>query len=296
MSGGAVWLNGDFVERDEAKVSAFDAAVQHAVGLFETMHSVGGEVWRLDRHLERLIDSARMLGLSESLKFNPLRETVRRVVEKAGLERGRVRLTITGGDLNMLASSGHGPHDPTVLIVAQPATAYPAEMLGRGVMATIADGRVNPLDPFAGHKTLNYWPRLRALQQASSAGAGETIFLQVTNHLAGGAVSNLFLVKNGALLTPIARGEEDAGAMAAPVLPGITRQAVIDAAEAVGVGCARRMLSVEDLLEADEAFLTNTSWGVLPVVQIEKSPIGDGAPGELTRRLREAIDAERASL
>jgi branched-subunit amino acid aminotransferase/4-amino-4-deoxychorismate lyase len=296
MSGGAVWLNGDFVERDEAKVSAFDAAVQHAVGLFETMHSVGGEVWRLDRHLERLIDSARILGLSESLKFNPLRETVRRVVEKAGLERGRVRLTITGGDLNMLASSGHGPHDPTVLIVAQPATAYPAEMLGKGVMATIADGRANPLDPFAGHKTLNYWPRLRALQQASSAGAGETIFLQVTNHLAGGAVSNLFLVKNGALLTPIARGEEEAGALAAPVLPGITRQAVIDAAEAIGVGCARRMLSVEDLLEADEAFLTNTSWGVLPVVQIEKVLIGEGAPGELTRRLREAIDEERASL
>ncbi|MFG0273925.1 MAG: aminotransferase class IV [Phycisphaerales bacterium] len=286
MAQGCVWLNGEFVERDSARIGAFDAGFQHAVGLFETMGARGSAVFRLDDHLDRLIRSARTLGLSDSLKFNPLREAVRRVAEKAGLERARIRLTVTGGDLNMLAASGASDHTPTILIVAQPATPYPEAMFERGVGVTVSDLRVNPLDPFEGHKTLNYWRRLRALQTASSAGAAETIVLQVTNHLAGGAVSNVFLVRDGALATPIAQGEEAGGAMAAPVLPGITRAFVMEAADAMGVGTARKMLALEDLLDADEVFLTNSSWGVLPVVQVEGKAIGSGAPGELTRALR----------
>jgi branched-subunit amino acid aminotransferase/4-amino-4-deoxychorismate lyase len=286
MVGGCVWLNGEFVERDAARVSAFDAGFQHAVGLFETMGGRGEQIFRLDEHLERLINSARTLGLSEDLKFNPLREAVRRVAKKAGLERLRIRLTVTGGDLNLLGATGKSEHTPTILIVAQPATEYPDQMFERGVGVTVSDLRVNPLDPFEGHKTLNYWRRLRALQVASSAGAAETIVLQVTNHLAGGAVSNVFLVRDGALATPIAQGEEAGGAMAAPVLPGITRGFVIEAADALGVGCARKMLSIEDLLDADEVFLTNSSWGVLPVVQVEGKAIGSGSVGEVTRSLR----------
>jgi branched-subunit amino acid aminotransferase/4-amino-4-deoxychorismate lyase len=286
MAQGCVWLNGEFTERADARVSAFDAGFQHAVGLFETMSARGSEVFRADEHLNRLIRSARTLGLSDSLKFNPLREAVRRVAEHAGLERARIRLTVTGGDLNMLGATGKSDHTPTILIVAQPATQYPDAMFERGVGVTVSDLRVNPLDPFEGHKTLNYWRRLRALQTASSAGAAETVVLQVTNHLAGGAVSNIFLVRDGVLQTPIAQGEEAGGAMAAPVLPGVTRGFVIDAADAMGVGCARKMLAIEDLLDADEVFLTNSSWGVLPVVQVEGKAIGSGAPGELTLGLR----------
>jgi len=288
-----VWLNGAFVDRAEARVGAFDAGLQHGVGLFETMLAAGERVVGLDAHLDRLIVSARDLGLSDALKFNPLREAVRRVAQRARegatddeKPRWRIRLTITGGDLNLLASTGRSGHTPTILIVAQPATRYPEEMFERGVRATISDLRVNPLDPFEGHKTLNYWRRLRVLQAASSAGAGEAIVLQVTNHLAGGAVSNVFLVRGGALATPIARGEEAAGAVPAPVLPGITRAFVIEAGESLGVGCAQKMLSVEDLLDADEVFLTNSSWGVLPVTQVEGKAIGAGVPGELTRALR----------
>lgn len=290
MGQGCVWLDGAFVERERALVSAFDAGLQHAVGLFETMSAVGGRVRMLDDHLERLIDSARTLGLSESLRFNPLREAVRRVAERAGPERARIRLTVTGGDLNMLASGGARAHDPTVLIVAQPATAYPAAMFERGVRVTIADLRINPLNPFEGHKTLNYWARLRELQVAAAKGAGEAVTLQVTNHLCGGAVSNVFLVKDGALSTPIARGEEEAGAIPSPVLPGITRRAVMGLAEGMGIDCARRMLSVEELLGADEVFLTNSSWGVLPVTQVEARVIGSGGVGEVTRSLREGVD------
>lgn len=285
---GSVWINGQFVERAEARLSAFDAAVQHAVGLFETMLAVNGRVFRLFEHLDRLQRSARELGLTESLRLNPLGEAVQRVVEESALDRARVRLTVTGGDLNLLASGGPGPVDPTVMIAAQPATPYPAEMFERGVMAVIGALRLNPLDPTQGHKTLNYWARLRELQHAARAGAGEAILLQVTNHLGGGAVSNLFLIKDGAVLTPIARGEEDPAptALRSPVLPGVTRRAVLDFAADMGLACEARMLTVDDLLGADEAFLTNSSWGVLPVVRIEAAPIGTGAPGPATRALR----------
>jgi branched-subunit amino acid aminotransferase/4-amino-4-deoxychorismate lyase len=159
-------------------------------------------------------------------------------------------------------------------------------MVQRGVSATIADARANPLNPFEGHKTLNYWWRLRALQHASSRRAGEAIVLQVTNHLCGGAVSNIFLVKDNTLLTPIARGEEEQGALPSPVLPGVTRRTIIEQAEAIGLGCGRQMLSVEQMLDADEVFLTNSGWGVLPIVKVEAEAIGDAIPGPVTNRLR----------
>lgn len=288
-----VWLNGRFLSREQAQVSAFDAGFQHGVGLFETMLAAGpdGRVFHLHRHLERLERSARALGLTDSLKPRALAELIETVVARAELSddsrRARVRLTITGGDLNLLSSTGRGPVDPTILIVVQPATAYPEEMFTRGVRALVADIKANPLDPFAGHKTLNYWWRLHELQRAASARAAEAIVLQVTNHVCGGAVSNLFIVKDGSLLTPIARGEEEPGGLPSPALPGITRSAILDAADLMRIGCARRMLTINDVMEADELFLTNSSWGVLPVTHVEAHTVGAGTPGPVTLSLRE---------
>lgn len=296
-----VWLNGRFVPLEDAKVSAFDAGLQHGVGLFETMLARDGRVLHLDRHLNRLDNSARALRLTESLHLDPLREAVEMTLAKNDLAEARIRLTLTGGDLNLLtreAGKRANATQPTILIHAQPPTQYPAEMFEKGVLVTIADARLNPLDPFAGHKTLSYWPRLSALQEAARKGAGEAIWFTVSNHLAGGSVSNIFLVKGGALLTPIVRGEEEevAGAgfaasggvrLPSPVLPGITREWILGEADDLGIHIARRMLDIDDLLNANEVFLTNSSWGVLPVVQVERAKIGPGAIGEVTKQLRE---------
>ena len=318
-----VFLNGRFVSQDDTRVSAFDAGLQHGVGLFETI--LGGidddqNSWafRLEAHLERLTDSARLLGLSDQLRAAPLGQAVHRTIAESGLNRARVRVTVTGGDLNLLgrrvAGTGEradesGPEvQPTILIVAQPATEYPPEMFDRGVVAAIADLRINPLDPMAGHKTLTYWARLRELRAAAERHAGEALVFQVTNHLAGGCVSNAFVVKDGRLLTPIARGQEAEPhaptsrgvAVPSPVLPGITRAWAIEWAEARGIEVERRMLTIEDVLSADEVFLTNSSWGVLPVVRVEKETIGGGGAGELTSSARQgwlgAIEAASQSL
>jgi branched-subunit amino acid aminotransferase/4-amino-4-deoxychorismate lyase len=324
-----VWLNGRFMPADEAQLSAFDAGVQHGIGLFETMLAVWDaadqrpRVLDLDRHLRRLADSARELRLTEALRTDRLADAVDMAVERTALvdpeRRARVRLTLTGGDLNLLhrpmpsaepndadgpaptqPSQPSQPGDPTILIAVTPAQQYPAAMFDRGVRLTIADPRANPLNPFEGHKTLNYWWRLRALQDAAAKGAGEALVLQVTNHVAGAAVSNLFAVKDGTLRTPIARGEEERiaqgkAAMPSPVLPGVTRGRIIELAAARGIGCDTRMLSIDDVLDADEVFLTNSSWGVLPAVAVEAKAIADGNPGPITADLRRAWLAEPAS-
>lgn len=291
----SVFVDGVMMTREEAKVSAFDASVQHGVGLFETMHAFstadGVVVEDLDGHMDRLQESAAVLGLSDDLKTGALGEAVVETVRRARYKNTRVRLTVTGGDLNMLQSGGGGGHRPTILIQAQPVTAYPDEMFENGVMATIAEARANPLDPTAGHKTLNYWWRLRELQASAGKGAGESIVLQVSNHLCGGCVSNLFVVSEGKLITPIARGEEsgEAHALPSPVLPGITRARVKEVAKKMGIGVEVRMMTIDDLLDADEVFLTNSSWKVLPVVKVEAEVIGNGEPGGVTRKFREAI-------
>ncbi len=298
----AIWLNGEFTERDSAMVSALDAGVQHGVGLFETMHASGGRVFRLHDHLARLQRSARTLGLTESLRINPLAEAVRRTVERAGEDRARVRLTLTGG-------AGHGAPgrpgvegaDPTILIVAQRATEYPEAMFERGVAVALAETRISHADPCAGHKTLNYWWRLRELRIAGARGGAEALLFDTTNHLACGMVSNVFLVRDGLLRTPPAWGEYEAGAPAdapdpraasggaapaRPTLPGITRMAVLDGAGELGLECAALPLTIEDVLGADEVFLTNSGWGVLPVTRIEGHVVGAGAPGPVARELR----------
>lgn len=283
-----VWLNGKFVDRDAAQVSIFDAGFQHAVGLFETMLARNGSVFRAEQHMRRLAASALDLLLSERLRIEPLIEAVNLAVQRNNLSDARVRLTVTGGNLNMLQSEGKPQVDPTIVIVAQPPTAYPEHFFERGVIATIADSRMNPLDGMAGHKTLNYWPRIRALQDAAAKRAGEAIWFSVSNHLACGCVSNLFLVKDGAMFTPYARGEEEHGSLAAPVLPGVTRAAIRELAESMDIDCTLKMLDIHELLAADEVFLTNSSWGVLPVVGVERERIHEGEVGPVTRKLRDA--------
>lgn len=331
-----VFLDGRFISQNEARVSAFDAGFQHGVGLFESLTGgVGshGAPWalHLEEHLERLALSASELGLVSGLRLAELSDAVLKTIEHDGASLCRVRMTITGGDLNMLSRQGAGTSPgpqraedsggadarpatrPTLMIVAQPATAYPEEMFRDGVSVRVADMKANPLDPFAGHKTLNYWPRLRELRAAADVGAAEALVLQVTNHLAGGCVSNALVVKDGTLTTPIARGEEEQVAAASdrvtgdddpvtgvarggiaapsPVLPGITREWALGWAVSNGLRISRRMVTISQVLDADEIILTNSSWGVLPVVRVEARQIGSGSVGRVAASLREAWKA-----
>lgn len=306
-----VFLNGQFIDDlAGARVGALDAGLQHGVGVFETLTAGvhGDRPWalHLDEHVERLAASAAELGLSRALRVGPLGEAALETVRRAGHARARVRITITGGDQSMLgaaqaATSGGAPapkpaHEATVLIVAAPATEYPRAMFERGVRVVLADAKANPFNPHESHKTLNYWWRLRALQHAAGAQAGEAMVFSVTNHLCGGCVSNVLLIKDKQAFTPVARGEEQddprsrlttGAALPSPVRPGVTRGWAIDELIGEGTVVHRQLLTIDDVLKADEVMLTNSSWGVLPVTAVEAHTVGDGAPGPVTKMLME---------
>lgn len=298
-----VYLNGKMVDASQATVGVFDAGFQHAAGLFETMGVYHRRAFRLTQHLDRLQRSADELGLAPLLDTDELHRAVDLTIQHNPFDHARLRLTLTPGVIpgilsGILSSTPprRGPSidqeqnsHPTVLVVATPPTQYDPACFDRGIAVTIAPAAGNPLDLTAGHKTLSYWSRLRVLRQAALEGAGEAIWFDAKHHLASGSISNLFIIKNNQLMTPFARGESSIGSSAAPVLPGVTRAAVIELAQNARLPVQRRMLTVDDLRTADEVFLTNSSWLVLPVTRVGSSRIGDGQVGLHTRKLRTAL-------
>lgn len=276
-----VHLNGVMVAEDDARVSVFDAGLQHAVGLFETMRTYAGKFFRLREHVERLIGSAAALGLPPVGDAPSLEQAVRRTVSENNLSDARVRLTVTRGRLG----SAENP-TPTVIVTAASLTPYPPELYEKGMSVAVSDVRQNETDPTARHKTLLYFPRLLALEIARKKACGEALFFNTQKHLAEGAISNVFLIKEGALLTP---------GLETGVLPGITRRAVLDLAPDEGIRTIEKTLTIQDLLAADEVFLTNSIMEVMPVVKIERHAVGDGTPGPRTRRLLERYAATAAA-
>ncbi|MDA1008320.1 MAG: aminotransferase class IV [Planctomycetota bacterium] len=298
-----VWLNGAFVSLDTAHVSLFDAGLQHGVGLFETMRASGGRVIHLEEHLQLLAESARALSLTQRLHTEPLADAVRMTLERSRLDDARIRVTVTGGDLNLLsrakqASAGTGGakglHDPTIGIVAQPASLYPPELIESGIAVTVADDRISAVDSMQGHKTLNYWGRLRALQDAAHQGCSEALWLSTTGHVVGGSTSNAILVRDGTLIAPVARGESDDEK--SPIRPGTVRSFILSWAAGLGIPVERRAVGGGELVQADELVLTNSSWGVMPVVKIESHQVGSGRPGALAAAMIEAWHKELAGI
>ena len=283
-----MWINGTFVDGDDAKVSVFDAGFQHGVGLFETMVAKSGVVFRAAEHMARLADSAATLRLTENLQVDPLVEALGLILKENNQESARVRLTVTGGDLNLLQRTGSsGGGDPTIVIQTQPLTEYPPSFFKNGVLVSIASGRVNPYELGAGHKTLNYWPSLLNLQLAAMQQCGESLLLTPSAFVAGGCVSNIFIVNGDTLFTPVARGEENEQDEPSAVLPGITRSAIVQLAGGLGIETSRKSLTLDDVLSADEVFLTNSSWGVLPVVGLLAAVLDDGSPAEQSHAIGE---------
>jgi branched-chain amino acid aminotransferase len=272
-----VYVNGAMVAEDDARVSVFDAGFQHGVGLFETLRTYGGKFFRLRRHVERLLGSAAALGLPPIGSAEELEAAVRRTVAENGLADARVRLCATRGRLGNADSP-----TPTVVVTAAALTPYPAELYENGMAVAVADIRQNETDPTSRHKTLLYFPRLLALEIARKKGCGEALFFNSAKHLAEGAISNIFLVEDGALFTP---------SLETGILAGVTRAAVIELASAEGIKTVEKTLTIHDLLTASEVFLTNSIMEVMPVVRVERHQVGDGRPGIRTRLLREKYAA-----
>jgi branched-chain amino acid aminotransferase len=274
MMSGKVFLNDGLIEADDAHLSVSDSGFLYGAGLFETMRCRNGVVFRLQDHLDRLFASATALSIVHPYKKEYITESVYAVLDANELVDARLRLTLTGGPPTGPAEDG----TPTLLITATTFQPYPDEYYRAGVTVVLCPFRQSGAEPTCGHKTTSYFSRLLALNLAHHKRAAEALWFTTDNRLAEGCVSNVFLVKDAVLYTP---------PIETPVLPGIARKTVAESARQASIELVEKDLVIADVLEAQEAFLTNVIMEILPVVRVEKHTVGTGEVGPTTKKLRE---------
>ncbi len=277
-----VFLNGGFVSAQEAKISVWDGGWLHGAGLFETMRAYDGNILALDAHIDRLMNSAEKLLFPFERSDLPLTSEFAELLSKNELSNARIRLTATAGPTLETGSAEEEPAGDrpklTICATAQKMTPYPPELYKSGMTVALCPHKVSPSDPLAGHKCTAYMQRLLGLRSAHAIQCSEALWFTTSNQLAEGCVSNVFLVKGGTLFTPT---------LETPVLPGIVRAAVLNIAAEQELGVEEKALTIDNLLDADEVFLTNSIMEIMPVGRIEKKEIGSGKPGAVTQGLAE---------
>lgn len=268
-----VYLNGSLIPRSQARISALDYGFLYGFGLFETMRAYGGQVFRLDSHLNRLARSAEILGLP--IQALNLKGAVRDTIHANKLSDARVRITISIGEGGMVPDPS-ACTQPTVLIVAGHYKPYPKQVYERGFRAVVSSIRRNSQSPLSRLKSANYLENMLAKQEARAAGVDEAICLNEKGLLAEASMSNIFLVNDGVLRTP---GEESG------ILPGITREVVLELASQLGINTFEQDIRLDELFQTQEAFLTNSLMEIMPLTEIDGKPVGSGEPESVTRRL-----------
>jgi len=270
-----VYLNGDIVPAAEAAIGVFDSAVMHGASVFTTMLARNGVVFRLDRHLARLMDTAAKMCLRTSATADSLAAATGQLLAANGLADARVRITLSPG-----STRGDKDSPATTLITADPLGRPPADWYDKGISVVVSSFRQFRGDPLGGYKTGCYFSRILARQEAAAKGAEEAIWYTQDNLLAEACFCNVFLVVGGGVMTP----PRDT-----PVLPGIVREAVLELCEELGIARQEATpLTVRQMLSAEEMFLTSSVSGIRPVARVERHLVGQGKPGEITRRLMAA--------
>jgi branched-chain amino acid aminotransferase len=274
-----VWVNGERMASDAMHLSALDRGFTLADGIFETMLVRHGVIFRLERHLQRLRDGARVLriGLPYTIE-SELEEAARTAAGASGKEAAAVRLTVSRGP----GAHGLAPRDVAtgvVVITADALPAFPAALYEHGLTALTASARRDERALTSGVKTLAYTEAIASLGRARDEGADEVIFLDTEGHVSEASASNIFIVSGAALVTP---------PLSCGVLPGITREAMIELAATIGVQVMERPVSPSELSGADEAFLTSSLRGIAPLVRVDGRAIASGSVGQVTRELSAA--------
>ena len=267
MSDPVLWLDGQLVPAGDARVSPFDHGLLVGDGVFETLRVYDGVPFAWTRHHRRLERSADGLGLTAP-SSQELRAAVDAVLAANRLTDGRVRLTVTGGPSPLGSERGDGP--PTVIVVAAPATPWPAT-----VDVVVVPWSRNENGAVAGLKTTSYAENVRALAYARERDAGEAVFLTTRGELCEATGSNVFVVRDGVVRTPPA----DAGC-----LLGVTRALVLELCAEDGVRAEEATLGPEALHDADEAFLTSSTREVQPIGRVDGRVL-PAAPGPASEKL-----------
>ena len=270
-----IYLNGKFVDKEDAKISVFDHGLLYGDGVFEGIRLYSGCVFKLDEHLERLEFSAKAILLDLPMSREELAEAVCECLRQNELQDGYVRLVVTRGPGHLgLSPDGCGPAG--VIIIADNIQLYPEELYETGLkIITVPTRRINAAALPPAVKSLNYLNNILAKIEAKKVGFQEALMLNDKGEVAECTGDNVFVYSKSVLYTP----PLDSGS-----LRGITRGTVMDIAEELGVELREQALTRYDLWTAEECFLTGTAAEVIPCVEVDHRSVGSGQPGEMTKR------------
>jgi D-amino acid aminotransferase len=270
-----IFLNDKFIEAAEARVSPLDKGFLLGDGLFETIRIYEGRPFQLNDHLNRLQCSLKLARFPISISNSKLKAVLSRLIQINRLNEAFARITITRGKSEPIWQYRSKSTQPTLLVMALPFKPYPKSFYQKGLKAITMVGSHLPRIGNTVLKSTSFQGNLLAREAAEDAGAQEMIFLSENGQLIEGSTSNIFLIKDRCIITPITD----------KILPGIARRTVLFLADNLGIQTKETHPTLGDLQQADEAFLTNSLMEVMPLTFVNGSPIGSGRPGPLTKEL-----------
>ena len=273
-----IYLDGKYVEKDEAKVSVFDHGVLYGDGIFEGIRAYNGRIFRLDDHLKRLDESARAILLKLPVSIKEIEKAIIETVRLNNLKDAYIRLVVTRGVGDLGLDMRKCKQGATLFIIADRIELYPEEFYEKGltlITSTIRQKGLDQVTPSV--KSLNYLANILARAEATAAGAQEAIMLNSSGHVSECSGDNIFFIKDGKIFTP---------PTSAGILVGVTRNVVMELCEKkLGVKVIERNFPRYDLYGADEVFLTGTGAEVIAAVKIDGRVIGKGVCGPTTKKI-----------
>jgi branched-chain amino acid aminotransferase len=273
-----IFLNGEFVTKENAKISVYDHGFLYGDGVFEGIRVYSGNVFRLEEHIDRLYNSAKSILLDIPYTKDEMIGHVLETVRRNGYQDAYIRLVVSRG-VGDLGLDPYKCKTPQIVIIVEPLALFPKHLYETGIEVVTVATRRNRSDVLSPKvKSLNYLNNVLVKIEAHLANVSEALILNDQGYVAEGSGDNVFIIKNGVIYTP-------PGYVGA--LEGITRQAIMEIAVDLGYTVKEEPFTRHDVYVADEVFLTGTAAEVISVIKVDGRTIGDGAPGPHTKRLLE---------
>lgn len=271
-----VYVNGSFVPKEKATVSVFDHGYLYGDGVFEGIRAYNGRVFKLDEHVRRLYNSAKVIQLQVPIPPEEMGRVIVEAVRRNQLRDAYIRPVVSRGAGDLGLDPKRCPQ-ATVVVIADTIQVYPKELYESGMKVVTVPTRRNLNEATSPRiKSLNYLNNIMAKLEGNHLGYPEVVMLNAEGYVSEGTADNIFIVRNGTLITP---------PVTAGILQGVTRDTVMDLARQAGIPVREELFTRYDLYTAEECFLTGTGAEVIAVNECDGRAIGDGRPGPVARSL-----------
>ena len=270
-----IFLNGKIIPITEGSISPGDRGFLYGDGIFETLRSYKGEPFKLTEHLERMRSSAEKLKIFPAYTNTEISESITKLLEKNSVRDAYIRITLSRGEDGSGLQMSVGLRS-TILIQVKPFTPYDEQLYKEGMSLCVSKQRRSTTSPICRHKTTNLLTSILLKEEARERSVHDSLVLNTDGYVAECIVSNIFMVKDGSVVTP---------SLDTNILPGITRSTVLDICQNSGIPAREECFKIETLIKADEVFITNSLMEIMPVSMIEDNKIGKTIPGKITQQL-----------